>query len=67
MRLNIDGEKLDAIVALVQEYVDASENRITDFMDGGDEGWSEGDDEQQAYLNEASADEIADWVIAGLR
>lgn len=67
MRLNIDESKLDEISKLVQEFVDADDSAIEDFMDGGAEGWEEGDDEQQAWLNSASADEIANWVIAGLR
>jgi hypothetical protein len=63
----MSSEKLEKVVELVQEYVDMNESQIEDFMDGGDEGWDCGDDEQQEWLGSASADEIADWVIAGNR
>lgn len=67
MRLNMESEKLGKVVELVQEYVDADENRIGDFIDGGYEGWDCGDDEQQEWIDSASAQEIASWAIAGLR
>lgn len=67
MRLTMPDEKLSQIVHLVNEHVDATEEQITDFIDGGDEGWDCGDDEQQEWLDSADADEIASWTIAGLR
>lgn len=67
MRLSMPEEKLSKIVSLTQEYVDASENDIADFIDGGDEGWECGDDEQQVWIDSTDANEISSWIIAGLR
>jgi hypothetical protein len=66
MRLNIDDNKMDKIVELVQEYVDTDYAAIEDFIDGGPEGWENGDEDQQKWIDETDADKIADWVIAGL-
>lgn len=65
MRLEMDDRKLTNVVAKTQEYVDMSQTEIENFIDGGDEGWDCGDEEQQKWLDSASADEIANWVIAG--
>lgn len=67
MRLNMDYQKHEEIIKSVQEFLDADEGTIDDFIDGGDEGWDCGDDEQQEWLDSADANEISDWVIAGLR
>lgn len=65
MRLDIDNEKLAQVKATVKDSINWSDSRIEDFIDGGDEGWDCGDDEQQEWLDTATADEIAAWVIAG--
>ena len=57
--------KLQKVLKLTQEYVDMTDADIEDYMDGGDEGWDCGDKEQQDWLNSASPDEIANWIIAG--
>lgn len=67
MRLTMSDEKLNQVVSLTQEHVNASEEQIADFIDGGEEGWECGDDEQQEWLDSTDADEIASWAIAGLR
>lgn len=65
--MNIDETKRESVIAAVLEYIDTDEATIEDFIDGGDDGWDCGDEEQQEWLDSASADSIADWVIAGLR
>jgi len=65
-RLMDSGEKFERIVELVQEYVVADDDKVANFLDGGEEGWDCGDEEQSLYLNSEPAREIADWVIAGL-
>lgn len=67
MRLNMTEEKFNQVVHLASEHVDATETQIADFIDGGDEGWDCGDEEQQEWLDSADANEIASWAIAGLK
>jgi hypothetical protein len=67
MRLNIDSDKMDQVVKLVNEIIPMGEGKIGDFIDGGYEGWDCGDEEQQEWVDSASANEIASWVIAGSR
>jgi hypothetical protein len=81
MRLHMSQEKFDAIAAIVRQYVtvtyditdsgerqyvDITDAVIADFIDGGEEGWECSDEEQQAWIDKADADEIASWIIAGL-
>jgi hypothetical protein len=54
---------LDDIVAKTQQYVDADRDTILEFVFAD---WPEGD-EHDAWLAKASTDEIADWVVAGMR
>lgn len=67
MRLQMNDEKFEEIVRYSQEYVDATPDQVADFIDGGDEGWDCGDEEQQEWLDSADVEEISGWVIAGLR
>jgi hypothetical protein len=64
MEFHIDDEKLAAVCELVREYLpDTASAAIEEFITAD---WHEGQ-EHQDWLDEATANEIADWVIAGLR
>jgi hypothetical protein len=58
-------EKFERIVALVNKYIEMSKEDVANFMDGGNEGWDCGDEEQAEWLNFTSDNIIADWIIAG--
>jgi len=45
--------------------VDDTPATVADFIDGGVEGWPEGE-EHSAWLKSAAAEDIVAWVIAGL-
>lgn len=67
MNADIPLEKFGAVVSGVQEHVNASPAKIADFIDGGEEGWQDDPMGHQEWITSTSADEIADWAIAGLR
>jgi len=66
MRLSLNNTKYNEVIEEVKKYKDVGVSAIEDYIDGGSEGWDDGDKEQQKWLDTADADEIADWVIAGL-
>jgi hypothetical protein len=66
MRININGEKFEKVRKIVADYSDKTDEEIRDFIDGGEEGWECGDDEQQKWIDNASAPAIASWIIAGI-
>ena len=61
----MNAEKFNEVVVLVQETLGINEAVIADFVDGGDEGWDCGDEEQKEWLESESVENIASWVIAG--
>lgn len=64
-RLMSNTEKFEEVVRIVNEHVEMSADDVADFVDGGDEGWDCGDEEQSQWLDTATAKEISSWVIAG--
>jgi len=68
MTVDIDLDKFREVVQATQEYVKATPSQIADFIDGGEEGWTDDTDgKHQEWISSTNADDIADWVIAGLR
>lgn len=58
----IDSDKLAQVVTLVQARHPLTAEQVRQFCL---DDWPEGD-EHQRWLDNASTEEIADWVVAGL-
>lgn len=61
--MNETTSRMDEIVEQVQEYVDADRDEVESFINAD---WPNSD-EHAEWLATASVEEIADWVIAGMR
>ncbi len=63
MQFTISDEKLAEITELINDaQPSATESEVLAYIVSD---WPEGDD-HQSWLHAAGADEIADWVIAGI-
>ncbi len=61
LRMELSLDRFEHIVTLA----DLAPTVVADFIDGGNEGWADGDDAHQDWLNEAPDEEIADWILHG--
>ena len=64
MQFAIADDKLQRIIELVREFLPSQPDAAIEAFCLAD--WPEGQ-EHQDWLNKATAEEIADWAIAGLR
>ncbi len=62
--MGITPEKLEEIVKIVNSYMEATEEEISDYIIGGESGWDEGED-HSAWCKSATAEEISNWYISG--
>jgi len=66
MHYDIAFSKLETVAFQIVSTLNTTPLAVVDFIDGGEDGWSNPDEHQQ-WLNTASEEEIGLWAIDGMR